>query len=407
MMIEVVEEINQSELPASTKANALALLSLAHHDNGHCTISWQNLARVFGHISVARSRRHLGMMQAIGLIHYSSNGDELIYINFKAWSRVDARKTTTEWSKNDQSMVEKRASTRDPEQEGPNSDLTAIMGARNTTTEWTENARGRAKNDHDLYASAPAEVSQLVSTDPLPDTELTNKLAPPGPTPKRQVWEAPLSFRLLTDKRVAMSPKVAERLAANHPYHHIRDAVAHWWEGRKSVGGQFDERPGLVIFWLDNPEEFTIPVMSDTARSSDLFRCYQTPDELAAEQAAVDEAQRLADEEQQALPAAAAPTKAEPEPGTPEAYWQQVRKELEIEQAGTFDRWLDGTYVLAYIQETNAFGIVLPDATRADWIRHRLAKQIVRKLSVITRKPALVDFIVPTPETGEAQGDNA
>jgi hypothetical protein len=396
-MIEVVEEINESDIPPTTKANALALLSLAHPDNGHVAISWEDLARAFGHISIARTRKHMSLLQASDLIHYSSNGNGMIYVNFKAWVRSSdekrpshARKTTIPRAKNDHP-------TRDEETAENDSDHPTRekrpSHARKTTTP-------RAENDHDLYASAQA-VSLLVSSDPNQNAELTNK-----PT-KHQPWEAPLSYRLLTDKRVTVSPKIAQRLAVAHPFWEIRDAVAHWYCGRKSAGGRFETTPGIVITWLDRPDEFTIPTLSDEFRRCELYRDHRTPDELAAEQAALDEAQRLADEE--APPAAATPEAVEPAPGSPEAYWQQVRKELEIEQAGSFDRWLDGTYVLAYIEESNAFGIVLPDAMRADWVRNRLSKQIVRKLSVITRRPALVEFIIPESVSREtqSQGDSA
>lgn len=204
-----------------------------------------------------------------------------------------------------------------------------------------------------------------------------------------------------------MSPKIAERLAAAHPFWEIRDAVANWFLGRKSAGGRFDETPGIVITWLDKPDEFVIPTVAEEFRRLDLYRDFRTPDELAAEQAVLDEAQRQAEqdfEEPQALPAAASPElQYEPEEGTPAWVWQQVQKELHVEQGGSFGRWLDGTYVLAYIEETNAFGIVLPDALRADWVRNRLSKQIVRKLSVITRRPALVEFIIRESVSRETQ----
>lgn len=104
MIIDVVEQINLSDLPPASKANALALLAMAHHDNGHLSIAWGDICAAFGHISLPRCRRHLGLMQAANLIHYSSNGDGIVYINFKAWLDLSARGR----AKNDHSVVEKR-----------------------------------------------------------------------------------------------------------------------------------------------------------------------------------------------------------------------------------------------------------------------------------------------------------
>ena len=65
----------------------------------------------------------------------------------------------------------------------------------------------------------------------------------------------------------------------------------------------------------------------------------------------------------------------------PHAVWRQLQSELAIEQGGTFDRWVNDTWVIAY--EDGEFLIGLPDAFRYDWIVNRLSRQIKRKLSVI------------------------
>lgn len=247
----------------------------------------------------------------------------------------------------------------------------------------------------------------LVSSDPpIQNAEQTNKPTPPGP---RQPWSAPLSFQLLTDPRVAMSRRIAERLASEHPFWRIRDAVAHWYGNRRSAGGRFEETAGIVITWLDKPDEFTIPTMSEQFRRCDLYRDHRTPDELAAEQAAIDEAQRLEEqipEEPEEEPPEV--LQYEPEEGTPAWAWEQVKRELAIEQGGTFDRWVNDTRLVDYDPDTNTFTVALPDAFRYDWIVNRLSQQLNRKLAVITRQPAAqTKFIVqPGTVSRETQGDS-
>ncbi len=68
----------------------------------------------------------------------------------------------------------------------------------------------------------------------------------------------------------------------------------------------------------------------------------------------------------------------------PHAVWRQLQSELAIEQGGTFDRWVNDTWVIAY--EDGEFLIGLPDAFRYDWIVNRLSRQIKRKLAVILHR---------------------
>ena len=212
-----------------------------------------------------------------------------------------------------------------------------------------------------------------------------------------------------------MSPKIAERLAAAHPFWEIRDAVAHWYANRRSAGGRFEETCGIVITWLDRPDEFILPHISEDFRQTDLFRQFRTPDELAAEQAALDEAQRQAEQDLEDPPeepsAAAGPElRYEPEEGSPEWAWEQVKRELAIEQGGTFDRWVNDTRMVEHDPDTNTFTIALPDAFRYDWIVNRLSRQIKRKLAVITGQPSAQTKFTIEPGTvsreTQTQGDS-
>lgn len=208
-----------------------------------------------------------------------------------------------------------------------------------------------------------------------------------------------------------MSPRIADRLADDHSYWEVRDAVAHWYTGRELVGGKFENTCGIVIKWLDNPKDFVIPTLSEEFRRCDLYRDHRTPDEKAAEQAALDEAQRLEEQDladpPDEQPAVDPDAHDEPVPGSPEAHWQQVKCELQLEQGGTFDRWVNDTHVISHEEESNTFLIALPDAYRYDWVVNRLSKQIKRKLAVITGRPAAVEFKVIVPgAAGQGEGNS-
>lgn len=390
----VVASIREANLAAELYRTARELLDLAG-DNGQVKISKQAMMTICRTASEGTMRRQLGILKRAGIIHVSTNND--VHVSFVGFPTVDEMITGRA------PVITPCAESVPQEPEDGTNETDEMITARAPTR------AGRAPVITPCALPHTRGVSLFVS-DPIPSSEeeLTNQLAPPGPPgPKRHVWEAPLSFRLLTDKRVAMSPRIAERLASAHAFWEIRDAVAHWYSGRQSVGGRFDDTCGIVITWLDRPEDFVIPAMSDEYRRSDLYRDFRTPDELAAEHVALDEAQRPAVEDAVTPQAGEPELRYEPDEGTPEWAWEQVKRELAVDQGGAFDRWVYDAGVLRHEDETNRFVIGLPDASRYDWIVSRLSMQIRRKLSVITGRPADVVFIVT--ETGtvsrETQGD--
>jgi hypothetical protein len=220
---------------------------------------------------------------------------------------------------------------------------------------------------------------------PSTDEELTNK---PTRT-NRQTWEAPLSYRLLTDKRIAMSKPAAERLAKAHPFDEVRDAVAHWYINRVA---KFGDHPGIVIHWLDNSDEFIIPTLAAEFRRSDIWRDYRTPDEIAEDEANERAAaERLAQLETGPPGHAQPPDEPPPDPGTPAGAWRLL-------QAEHSDHLRRAT-LLDHDSERNTFIVAAP-ADRIDWLRTRLARQAERKLTVITGRPATVEFTVSQETQG-------
>jgi hypothetical protein len=402
---QVVASIRSANISAELYRTARELLDLVG-DNGQVKISKQAMMDICHTESDGTMRRQLGSLKKAGIIHFSTN--DFVHVSFVGFPTVDE-------------MITGRAPTRVGRAPTRGGRAPVITGrAENDESDPAGNAYD---DDEMITGRAPtrARRAPVITGRALPHTRSDRlidrssnlsseeinqsiKHAPTGPqrTP-RQPWEAPLSYRLLTDNRIAMRRADAERLADAHPFHSIRDAVAHWWANRKSAGGRFEDYPGIVVYWLDNPDETVIPVMADEYTRGELYRDYRTPDELAA---------AAADEASQAQPPAAEhrhadPAPAEPEPGTPAAHWQQIVGELATEQGGSFGRWVHDTQLVAHEEETNTYTIGLPDAFRYDWIVNRLSKQINRKLAVITGRKASTEFIVTGSVSRETQGDHA
>jgi hypothetical protein len=84
---EAIVQINHSALQPQTKLNAFQLLEQVDPNSGHITLTREELCALFEVGSDGAARRHLGRMQAAGIIHYSTNA--AVYINFRAW--IDPR----------------------------------------------------------------------------------------------------------------------------------------------------------------------------------------------------------------------------------------------------------------------------------------------------------------------------
>jgi hypothetical protein len=386
--------IKAAKLPAPTYRTARELLDLAG-DNGQLKISKTAFCELCGTASIDTARGHLWQLQRAGLIHFSTN--EAVHVAFAAFPTADrmlVESTQTRAQPTPTRATPTRAGSPEPNNNG-------CMLVESTQT------RAQPTPTRATPTSPHTRDDRLIDRSSDPSQNAINQSISPAPSGPhrvpRQPWEAPLSFRLLTDKRIAMRRADAERLAEAHPFRDVRDAVAHWWQNRKAAGGRFEDYPGIVVYWLDNLADTVLPLASDEFLRTDLARAYLPPDEAEADEAEAEEAAAAAATD---LPdhRPAPPPAPAPDPGTPAAYWSQLVSELAIEQGGSFDRWVHDTWVLDHDAATNTYVIALPDAYRYDWIVNRLSKQIHRKMRVITGGDVVVTFTVaarPAAEGGE------
>lgn len=257
MIEEAILAINAAAIPRTSKANGLALLALANHENGHVWLTWSDLARVFNGVSGAVVRRHLGYLQGAQIIHYSSNGDGVVYINFKSWlheSRVGA----------------------------------------------TKNARGRAKNvdpTRDLgsdltRAPAGALVGWLIDPDLDPDHNQPTNHGPDADAatadplqpdalqlPAPDAADQARTVALLVDKAVGVSLARSRQLAAAHTFDFCRRVVAMYWDQLQSGA----VKAGKVITAID--ADYGAPEIPDAFRRTEFYHRHRTPAEIAEEEA--------------------------------------------------------------------------------------------------------------------------
>ncbi len=384
--------IYSTDLNPSTKLRAITLLELAHPENGHVTLEWSELSDLWG-CALGTVRRQLGAIHQAGLIHYSSNGDGIVYITFKHLSRAHARKS----AKNSRESARGRAESVLPEATPePQPEDEARAHARKSAKNSRENARGRAEsvlseaNPSHVGASAgldgwmdrSSDTNEIPSIPPTPQTAET---AEPPPS-QQQTIEQAICLALLL--RIRMRADKARIFAATLPLRTVREAVGAWWMNRKETGGKYDNHPGIVVHWLENHSSPVWPVPPGSWQRDPLYLQFRTRAERAEDDAPADGG------DWQPPPSAPRRQAPAPEPGTPAAIWVQLQSDFALhQQAGSVDNLIQDSWVVAYAD--GAFTVGVADANRLDWAEKKLRPQIKRKLAIIMGRPVVdVTFVV-------------
>ena len=384
-MQTAIRQIDTADLSAAQYRAARRLLDVAGQ-TGHVKLTKSHANERCATTTDGATRRLLGGLQAAGIIHYSVNG--FVYVDFTAWSPMD--KLTHPRTFAEQEWLEET----DVNLTG---DKKSDHGRALLDHENAKSDHPRALLDREGVATyTPAHaggVCLFVDPDPIPSTEInqTNKQTP---DPESQA----LSFALLTHVRVKAA--VAKELAALHPLTRVREAVSHWWFNRKSVGGTFEETPGIVVYWLTNWQAAGVPALSPHFYRIDLYRNHRTQVEIA------DDNQIEADAQAALARPAVMPSQPvvipshQPTPTTPPAtdpnaaIWSQLLAELKLTMQPTvYNQWVAGATVASV--EGNAWRIVAPNAQALDYLNAQLSNKVRRILSVLLKQSVTVQFCLP------------
>lgn len=305
-----------------------------------------------------------------------------------------------------------------------------------------------------IRARAPALVSQLASSDPLPEEKLTNYPPPPefpaascgtqnGSGVTLAASEVAVSEALL--RAAGMSRRKALALASAHPFYLVQKATARWWYGRRSKGGRFREEPGIVVRMLEDPDEYNLAsyAIPESWWYTDLGRFQppsrrrhrgqthrgQTPPLLLAEsapQAAPETWQQDIEEndlEEMGRDAGAtcgAPPDPAP-PGSPsalcapvnwrrpgaegttdplQAAWAQLLDELATGMPGLYG-WLEGS-VCAPDPDGNSAHIIVAKPRGLDYAQ-RAAPALTRRLGSILGRTVKLEIVAEVEQPHESQ----
>ena len=211
MHAAVVDQITEANLPPETRTTALRLLRLAHPENGHVAITKQDACELAGGIVWGSLQRQLGQLAKAHLIHYSTNGDGLVYCTFKAFVlRANAKNSTPNVDGFDAT---------DQDHEEP-----ARLDRRANAKNSTPNVDGFDATSHARAIDLDLNTGRKVGRKDQPTYLPGGGVGEGGPDEDEQAQ----SVALLTDPDVGMWGQTARRLAAMYPFERILRHVMHW-----------------------------------------------------------------------------------------------------------------------------------------------------------------------------------
>lgn len=441
MILGLLDAIEAADLPVAVYRTAVRLARLAD-DHGQAAMSWDEFQALTGCGHQDAARRHLRQMQAAGLIDW--HGGRVVVVTWcvdaqllrenrqllsenAQYLRVDnneANGTAQQVSENAQLLSENRhllrvdnngngadaqvvSENRQQVRVDNNHDATDAQllsenaqllrgenGDRAATARKQAASVGKqaatARSSHTRTHARALDVCLIDPSDPGtdPSTNQTNNQTN-NQTPAREDatdGDASRGAALLRD--IGVAPDVADALATRHDFAFVRRAVAHWYTKRKEAGGSYDNHPGIVVYWLNNPEKAGLPrVLPSAWFYTELGQAYADP----------------SDGDFDDLPPV--PTRRPPRPAPErdlaplDATWRVVQMEVLASYPPGSDarRWLAGSRLVEAepVDGVPLYQVQLASPEGESWVLNRLAVPIRRALKSLLGKAVLVEVTAP------------
>lgn len=375
------------------------LLWMSKESNGYVNFSHEEAMNLCGTSAKATLRYHLLRLRKAGVLRmYSTNGT--VRAKFEGYSgaemivhtRTPSTKTLTVSTRTRTVSASDEKSTEKREQCSRDRAAGQLIRAAGS--------RDRAAGQHpsrdfaDYPQSQPAMlVSQLDHTN-IPERDANRLTATSTINPLEEAQ----SMSLMLD--VGFWPNTAKSLAKTYPFDLIRRAVAHWYMNRRSVGGEFAEKPGIVVTWLNNPDDTSIPVLSRAFTETDLYRRHRTKSELVGdtEQERQRQAEEAAAQSQVAVveDASEISDPIDPDPTADDeiaSAWQAALARIQAEIVpSSFKAWFS-VLVVAEVSD-NVWTIAAPNQTVKAQVEQRFTPMLRRALGAVVGRSVRVVLTV-------------
>jgi hypothetical protein len=383
-----LRQIDTADLGDATYRAARRLLD-AVGQVGHIKLTRDAIQAICHMTSYGSVRRALGTLQKARIIHYSTN--DWVYVDFTAWQGAT-------FFQNSRANSDHPRANFDHPRANSDHDEAPVSEARGNGASENDHPRAnfdhpranfdhpRANFDHEpasTYTHAHARGACLLDLiPPSLEEDPASKQASPDDEGRT------LALALLTFARVRSD--IAQQLASAHALDTIREAICEWWMNRKSMGGTFEETPGIVVHWLNNWANAGVPALPRHFFRTDLYRRFRTTSERQADAASEPGAPAWVHEPADVLARPSDPI--DSSPADPNALvWAQALAEMVATLApGVTTLGLDGARLLSV--EADVWRIGVRDPAALTWLRVQATAKVRRTLSSLLNRSVTVEF---------------
>jgi hypothetical protein len=264
----IVNLIEDANLPAPVYRTARRLLDMAHPDNGYVRVTYDELQAICGTSSPDTARAHLVKLAKMGLITYRRNA--AVHVHWHDWQYIADGMVIAQRSR--RATSDQKVSMSDHVEL---TDAEPVIAQRSKST--TERSRRATSDQFDRSAITP-RLTRLTNTGR--QEEGYPSCLPEGGAGETAPETAELarSQALLTDPDVAIDPRTAEHLAAQYSF---ADILRHVCRYRRDLDTGSVRSPMVIARRLRDGFPATI---TDDDRASPLYRRHISEDEIAAEE---------------------------------------------------------------------------------------------------------------------------
>lgn len=395
----LVDAIDQADIPVAVYRTAVRLARLTD-STGRAVMTWEEYQALTGCSHVDAARRHLRALRSAGLVswrggvtvvvvwlvnrHVLSENRQVVSGN-RQYLRVDNNSNGYYDEIKRPVVSEKRLvvsarkkwlcqrpTVRVGKQAGSVWKKTCSVGKQTLPARYLIQVRARS----DCLIDQSTKPVEVINKQTIKQPE----------TPARDDRAEAESLMV----EVGIAPSTAKKLSVQG-YALVERAVATWYTQRREAGGKLENHPGIVVYWLSNPDKAGIPAtLPDSWSRADIGKKLPANGAYSVDVPGVVQLQPTGN-----APPVLPPPMAHDDP------WAIALAELLPTLPGKSGQWLQGSRLIANgeLAGEPLYTIsLLTDAANIGWLKQQAEPAIRKKLSSILGKRILVDFAVAQGE---------
>lgn len=256
----LIDAIDQADIPVAVYRTAVRLARLTD-STGRAVMTWEEYQALTGCSHADAARRHLRALRRAGLVswrggvtvvvvwlvnrHVVSENRQLVSES-RPYVRVD-NNSNGYYDEIKRPVVSARKKWLCPRP--------TVRVEKQAASVWKKTAAvGKQTLAARYLIQVRARADCLIDQSTKPVEEINNQTIKQSEAPARDDRAEAESLMV----EVGIAPSTAKKLSVQG-YALVERAVASWYTQRREAGGKLENHPGIVVYWLSNPDRAGIP----------------------------------------------------------------------------------------------------------------------------------------------------